>query len=80
MDKDLKIIVREESRDRHARATQTKIGKKVISTPNFCTQLKDSDELDLFLRMKAEYPSDNLSTTSVCFVDLEIPIKAQKTV
>lgn len=70
MDNDLKIEVKEESRERYARTTKTKIGHKVISTPNFCIQLQDADELDIFLRLKQNNPSDNLATTVVRYVDI----------
>lgn len=70
MDNDLKIEVKEESRDRYARTTKTKIGQKVITTPNFCVQLQDADELDLFLKLKQENPTDTLTTVAVRFVDM----------
>lgn len=70
MDNKLKIKVKEQNRDRYARITQTRIGQKVIQTPNFCTQLQDTDELDLFIRLKEEYPSNRLATNVVRFVDL----------
>jgi len=70
MDDELRIVVKEATRDRYARLTRTKIGQKVIATPNFCTQLQDSDELDLFIRLKEHYPSDRLTTNAVRFVDI----------
>ena len=70
MDNKLKIKVKEENRDRYARLTKTKIGQKVISTPNFCTQLQDSDELDLIIKLRDEFPSYRLTTNVVRFVDI----------
>jgi len=70
MDNELRVEVKEESRDRYARLAKIRIGRKIISTPNFCTQLQDSDELDLFIRLKGQYPSDRLSANAVRFVDL----------
>lgn len=70
MDNKLKIRVKEENRDRYARTTQTRIGRKVITTPNFCTQLQDQDELDLFIKLKQQHPSSRLTTNVVRFVDL----------
>ena len=67
---ELKIEVKEETRDRFARITQTKIGQKVISTPNFCVQLQDTDELDLYLKLKEENQSELLTTNVVRFVDM----------
>lgn len=71
MDNTLKIEVNETARDRHARVTKTKIGQKIISTPNFCTQLQDPSELDLLIRLKMEYPSDRLTTSVVRFTDVQ---------
>lgn len=67
---ELKIEVKGESRDRYSRITETKIGRKVVSTPNFCIQLQDSDELDLFIKLREQYPSDRLTTSVVRFVDM----------
>lgn len=60
MDSKLKIKVKVEDRDRYARLTKIKIGQKVISTPNFCTQLQGSDELDFFIKLREQYPTDRL--------------------
>ena len=65
MDNELKIEVKEEIRDRFARITKTKIGQKVISTPNFCVQLQGIDELDLYLKLKEENQSELLTTNVV---------------
>jgi hypothetical protein len=67
----LKIEVKEEQRDRCARITRTRIGQKVISTPNFCVQLQDSDELDLLIELKEQNPSDRLTTSVFRFVDMQ---------
>jgi hypothetical protein len=71
MDNALKIKVKETARDRHARVTETEIGKKTVSTPNFCAQLQDSSELDLLMRLKMNYPSDRLTTSIVRFTDVQ---------
>ncbi len=71
MDNELKIEVKEEIRDRFARITKTKIGQKVISTPNFCVQLQGIDELDLYLKLKEENQSELLTTNVVRFVDMQ---------
>jgi hypothetical protein len=70
MENELKISVKEESRDRYARLTRTRIGQKVIQTPSFCIQLQDPDELDLLIRLKEQYPCDRLETNVVRFVDI----------
>ncbi len=70
MENELKIIVKEEHRDRYTRITQTKIGQKIIQTPSFCIQLKDSAELELMLRLKEQSHCERLTANSVSFVDL----------
>lgn len=70
MDSELKIEVKPESRDRYARTTRTKIGQKIVSTPNFCVQLQDSDELDFLINLREQHVSDRLTTSTVRFVDL----------
>ncbi len=70
MENELKITVKEEYRDRYARITQTRIGQKIVPTPSFCVQLKDSAELELMLRIKKQYPCERLTTNVVRFVDL----------
>lgn len=70
MDNKLRIEVKEESRDRYARLTKIKIGQKIISTPNFCTQIQDTGELELFIKLREQYPSDRLTTNVVRFVDI----------
>jgi hypothetical protein len=71
MENDLKIIVKEEHRDRYARLTQTKIGQKIVPTPSFCVQLQDPNELDLMLRIKEQAPYERLATNVVRFVDMQ---------
>lgn len=70
MDNELKVEVKVEGRDRYARLAKMRIGQKIVPTPSFCTQLQDSDELDLFIKLKEQYPSDKLGANVVRFVDL----------
>lgn len=68
--KRLEVVHHPDRKNKFSKSVDLKIGQKKIMTPNFALRLKNTEELDLFLRLKSRYSLNFLSTYVVRLIDV----------